>query len=65
MTASTASYEGRWLHLPLQAHPIRRYDHSSEEAVTLAGGVEAAGCSDLPDPAREMCYRERYGIVYE
>jgi hypothetical protein len=64
MTESTAARPERSLHLPLQAHPIRRDDHSSEEAVALAGGVEAAGCGDLTGMARELCYASQHGIYF-
>jgi hypothetical protein len=64
MTESTAARPGRSLHLPLQARPIRRDDHSSEEAVALAGGVEAADCGDLTGMARELCYASQYGIYF-
>jgi hypothetical protein len=64
MTESTAARQERSLHLPLQVHPIRREDDSSEEAVTLAGGVEAAGCGDLTGMARDLCYASQHGIYF-
>jgi hypothetical protein len=64
MTESTPSRPERSLHLPLQARPIERDGHSSEEAVALMGGVEAADCGDLTGMARELCYASQHGIYF-
>jgi hypothetical protein len=64
MTESTMERPEWSLHLPHQARPIRRDDHSCEEAVPRTDGVEAAGCGDLTGMARELCYAAQHGIYF-
>lgn len=66
MTEWTEPHPRRLPHLPLQARPIRRDDHRSdeEEAAATTGGVEAADCGGLTGMAREMCYASQHGIYF-
>jgi hypothetical protein len=64
MTESTMSHPKRSLHLPIQAHPVRRDDQSREEATALTGGVEAANCGNLTGMARELCYASTQDIYF-
>ncbi|MFF8868358.1 hypothetical protein ACF08B_40765 [Streptomyces sp. NPDC015139] len=49
---------------PLQAPPVYRNIHEAPQAQHPDSGVEAARtrCADLPDPARQQCYAQLYGI---
>jgi len=64
MNHPTTARPGRSLHLPPQAEPIRRVDHSSDSASKPTTGVEAAGCGDLTGMARELCYASQHGLYF-
>jgi len=64
MTDPTTPRPDLSMHLPVQAHPIRRDEQDRAEAATgCTGGVEAASCGDLTGMARDWCYAQQ-GIYF-